>query len=320
VLLSSDSATVSPTLRDIAITYLPKNQPPKVTFQLPAGGERWARQQTIKWEASDPDKDTLSYQLYYSSDNGATWQTLPGDSLKPVSPATPATSGATSTPAPPKDIAVAAPKGADRTPTLEEVTAELDKQPNLPPAVRAAILEQAKEAFAPQGSAGQGGLPPVTAAVVQPLASPSTSSRETSRTFDTKMLPDGRYLLKVVASDKQSNPTDPLTDEAVSETFVVCNTPPTLSLLKSAMKTNTDRSVTLLGTASQSLIAVTAVQYRVDNGEWMAAVPSDGIFDSANEGFSFTTAALTPGTHTLEVKAFNAANLTATEKITLDIK
>ena len=68
------------------------------------------------------------------------------------------------------------------------------------------------------------------------------------------------------------------------------------------------------------MIAVSAVQYRVDGGEWQASVPMDGIFDGSLENFNITTGPLAKGTHIIEVKAFNAANGQALEKLTVEVK
>jgi len=309
VTLESDAPALTPSLRDVAITYLPKNQPPKVAFQTPTGGERWARQQTIKWEASDPDKDTLSYELYYSADNGATWKPLPGSAVRVQGSEKPQSRTPNPEPRTP----------TRRPPSVEDVTAELDKHPDLPPGLRDALLARAKEVNAQYEAAQNGSETPAPG----PASGDSESAvptREATRSLDTKTLPDGTYLLKVVASDRPSNPTDALTAEAVSEPFVIANAAPTLHLLPNAAQVNGDRTVRLEGVAAQSLIAVTAVQYRVDNGEWIAAVPSDGIFDSVMEPFTVATAPLAKGTHTIEVKVFNAASTTATEKVTVEVR
>jgi hypothetical protein len=300
--LTSSQPGVSPALRDIAITYLPKNQPPTVTFQSPAGGERWARNQTVKWQAADPEKDTLNYQLFYSRDNGATWQPLPGG----VS----SSQGAAATSPP----AAAAP--ARRTPpqSVEEVTAVLDSaNPPVPAELRASILAQAKAAN--DEWAQQAGAQPEPAADT-PASAPS---RETSKSVDTRNLPDGAYLLKVVATDRPSNSVDSQTAEAISESFFVSNSAPVVTVLKSP-SANGDGNVTLTGTAVQNLIPIIAVQYRVDNGEWLAAAPSDGIFDGRIENFVIAAGPLAKGSHIVEVKAFNAASLVASDKATIEIK
>jgi hypothetical protein len=49
---------------------------PRVEVLAPAGGEVWQGRQTIQWEASDLDGDSLVYTVQYSKDLGKTWQTL----------------------------------------------------------------------------------------------------------------------------------------------------------------------------------------------------------------------------------------------------
>ena len=309
VLLNSGQPGISPALRDIAITYLPKNQPPTVTFQTPAGGERWARSQTLKWQASDPEKDTLNYQLFYSRDNGATWEPLPGGATTSQGTSgTPPTSGAAA-----PSVAPAARRQPPQS--VAEVTAVLDSaSPAVPAELRAAILAQAKalnDEWAQQAGSQAG--------TSQPPAGPTSPSRESSKAVDTRTLPDGTYVVKVVATDRPSNAVDPQTAEAISESFIISNSAPVVTVLKSP-SVSADGSITLSGSALQNLIPITAVQYRVDNGEWLAAAPTDGIFDGRVENFTLTTAALAKGSHTIEVKAFNAANLVATDKATVEIR
>jgi hypothetical protein len=73
------------------------------------------------------------------------------------------------------------------------------------------------------------------------------------------------------------------------------------------------------GSIAQNLIAVTAVQYRVDGGDWIAAAPKDGLFDSPQESFALIAGPLTKGAHTIEIAAFNAAGMKATDKVTVEV-
>ena len=272
-------------LRDIAIGYMARNQAPRITFQLPGGGERWARSQTIRWNASDPDGDTLDYQLSYSTDGGATWKPLPG-AARPGEAPPAANSGPSSRPEPP---------------SLEELQKQLDAQPNMPQQLKQVILEGARRRIGAQNALAGG-----------------TGSRETSKALDTKLLPDGLYWLRVVASDHISNPTDAQTTQAVSEPFFVCNSMPKITVSMHQV-VQADKSVAVEGSVSQNLIPVTAVQYRVDGGDWIAAVSRDGLFDTTREGFAFATLPLTRGKHTLEISAFNAAGTRSVERITVEV-
>jgi hypothetical protein len=56
-----------------------------------------------------------------------------------------------------------------------------------------------------------------------------------------------------------------------------------------------------------TLNKIVNVQYRIDGGAWMNAVPTDGAFDSAFEYFTFTTFALSSGIHTIEVRAIDSS-------------
>lgn len=299
--------TVTPTLRDVAISYLPRNQAPRVAFQAPVGGERWAGKQTLKWEGSDPDKDTLSYEVYYSADAGAHWQSLPTDASGGATPQ-PAKVSVPDPTAAKGSIEAAVPLGSG-PPSLATVRAELDKHPDLPPAMRDAILSRAQQVNTD-----------VTAASSVTGGSGSAAGqKEANRAFNTKLLPDGVYLFKVMASDRISNPAEALTAEAVSEPVTICNSAPSVMLFKDSAVVQNGR-LSVPGSVVQPRITVSGVQYRVDGGDWVAAVPRDGLFDASSESFTVSSGRLAPGKHTIEVKAFNAAGLTATEKIEIEIK
>jgi hypothetical protein len=50
--------------------------PPQVRLTFPTTGQPLKGQQTITWEASDPDGDSLRYDLFYSPDGGRYWLPL----------------------------------------------------------------------------------------------------------------------------------------------------------------------------------------------------------------------------------------------------
>jgi len=49
---------------------------PTVTVTSPNGGENWSGMHTITWAATDADGDDLTYDVFYSTDAGATWSLL----------------------------------------------------------------------------------------------------------------------------------------------------------------------------------------------------------------------------------------------------
>jgi sugar lactone lactonase YvrE len=311
VLLSTKDSKNLPSLRDISISYLPRNQAPQITLQTPAGGERWAGKQSLKWEVKDIEKDKLTYDVFYSSDFGASWKPLPQGKIvttKTITP-TPASNKGTG------DVSsVSASSDTQmQMPTLDEVKAELDKHPDMPAGLRDAVLKRAQELL----SNNSGAKPDVTATA---NVTPAPSTHETTRSLDTTLLPDGKYQFKVTASDIISNPLDPQSGQVISDPVVICNAKPVVYILKAAMRVNADHTVHMEGVAVQTMIAINAVQYRVDNGEWMAAEPVDGLFDGSTESFRINTSALTAGKHTIEVQAFNTTGSFASDKESVEVK
>jgi sugar lactone lactonase YvrE len=289
-----------PALRDLTLSYLPRNQMPRVTFQAPMGGERWSKSQTVRWNATDPDNDMLTYQVYYSADNGESWKPLPAAKVEVKPGASSATPPAVTSSSP----------GTGEPLSMEELQKRLDSEPNMPEALKKAILEGARRRIAAMNLLTMG----IPSTGVTP-----GSSRDTQRTVDTTLLPDGAYLIKVVASDQASNPTEAQTAQAISEPFVICNAAPEIRL-KTQPIVGPDKSIALEGVVSQKLVAITALQYRVDGGDWMAISAKDGLFDAMQEEFVLVTAPLAPGKHTLEILTFNAAGNRAAEKVTVEVK
>ncbi len=74
-----------------------------------------------------------------------------------------------------------------------------------------------------------------------------------------------------------------------------------------------DNTVTFTGTATDISSNISSVEYKVDAGSWTAATASDGAFDSVSEGYTFTTAALSDGAHTVYVRATDSATNTTAE-------
>jgi hypothetical protein len=59
---------------------------------------------------------------------------------------------------------------------------------------------------------------------------------------------------------------------------------------------------------------IATVEYRVDSGTWVAATPTDGTFNSAQESYSFTVCP-GPGAHTVESRARNSVGNLGTQTI-----
>ncbi len=271
VTLSAGKAQVSPKVAAVTLSYLNPNQAPTVKITKPAGGEVWSGKQTIKWTGVDPDKDKLSYDVFCSNDGGKNWTALVGG----------ITGGAA---------------GAEKKPASEitkKIDSELAKSKDIPEDMKAKIVS---------GKDGVNG--DKSNESTKPAGSSSTS---TSYTWDTSKADDGTYVIKVAASDKASNANDSLSDDIISEPFVVCNKAPDIKLGRKSIVMKGAASATITGVASSKLVEIAGVQYRVDGGEWAAASSDSGMFDSPSEEFTITTSSLSTGSHKVEVQAIDAA-------------
>jgi sugar lactone lactonase YvrE len=130
-------------------------------------------------------------------------------------------------------------------------------------------------------------------------------SQSTDFTWNTTEVKDGRYRLKIVASDANANPTEPLTAEAVSEAIVVDNTPPTIELR--AARRPSPKAPPQEIPCRDAVSPIASAEYRVDKGEWIAAAAADGIFDSPAESLRLDPNRLPRGRHTLTLRVRDAA-------------
>jgi hypothetical protein len=105
--------------------------------------------------------------------------------------------------------------------------------------------------------------------------------------FPTASFADGRYQLRVVATDRPSNP-DPgaMADSLDSTYFLVDNTAPEIAALR-VERSGSDK-LTVSATVTDELSSVRAFEYSLDARTWEPVFPEDGIFVSFEERFRFT--------------------------------
>jgi len=135
--------------------------------------------------------------------------------------------------------------------------------------------------------------------------------------WDTTPTGDGQLLLRVTASDRQSAPADPKED-ADSIVVWVDNTPPQVMLLRSSLVVSGARTVAIKGDATDKLSAIRSVEYRVDEGEWRS-LPLSAI-DARASSFAIETDPLSPGKHSVEARAFDAAGNSGSDKVEAEVK
>ena len=102
---------------------------------------------------------------------------------------------------------------------------------------------------------------------------------ESQINFDSSQIPDGEYELKLITTDATDNPSEALTAESETVSFIVDNTPPVITVRgegKGAVVTVTD-----------SASPLAKAEYSVDAERWIRLDPVDGIADSRQEVFRF---------------------------------
>lgn len=309
----------APVLQSVSVVYLPANQPPKVNISAPAGRVRWSGTQTVRWSGSDPDKDTLLYDVYYSSDGGATW-----NALRRGVKATPESEDAVEEEPETEDdedveTETEAPSSREEI-VVAQLKAEIESNQSIPQEMKDRILAEAPqiaELVAKDGSEVEAQEEKTRKPAEDAKSEPS---KETSYSWDTTEVPDGRYMVKVLASDRLSNADDFLTDEKISDPFIIVNRPPRVVVFEKDLVVQPDKSVVVPGYSYQTLAEIAGVEYRVDEGDWAAAAPDDGIFDSTTEAFTVRTLPLNTGERTIEVKAIDSAGNAATTKLNVKVE
>lgn len=131
-----------------------------------------------------------------------------------------------------------------------------------------------------------------------PLAEDVT---ENSYTWNTRQVPDGRYIVRVIADDRPANPGSmALTTARLSDPVLIDNTPPSLDV-----KAERDGDkLTLTGKATDSLSKLRALGYSLDGEEaFKPILPDDLIFDSTSEAFVVTIPDLAAGPHVVTLRA-----------------
>jgi len=130
--------------------------------------------------------------------------------------------------------------------------------------------------------------------------------KESFRVWDTRTVPDGRYEVRVVACDTPSNPPErALSDTRVSDSVLIDNTPPDVTL--GAVAVERSGRATINATMTDALSNIVEASYSVDSDEeWTPLAPLDDIFDSPSEAVSFTIRDLDPGPHRVALRVSDA--------------
>ncbi|MFC1737420.1 hypothetical protein ACFL1G_00020 [Planctomycetota bacterium] len=128
--------------------------------------------------------------------------------------------------------------------------------------------------------------------------------------WNSRTVEDGRYELRVTASDEKSNmPASGLAGSRISETVVVDNTAP---LVKEYNIKKTSEAVILKLQIVDELSAIGELLYTVNsNDKFKSAVPDDRVYDTTEESFTIEISDLQVGENIIAVKLSDNVGNTA---------
>jgi sugar lactone lactonase YvrE len=150
----------------------------------------------------------------------------------------------------------------------------------------------------------------------KPLA---RSLREGYFAFDSMQLPDGLYRLRLVASDRPSNPGDAAASASLeSETFLIDNTPPSVEVRIGPA--GRGGAIALEGSASDTMGPIARAEYSLDATGWVPLLPADGVSDSPAESYAFEVRPDGQGEHTVILKVIDLLGNTGAGKATFTSK
>jgi hypothetical protein len=111
---------------------------------------------------------------------------------------------------------------------------------------------------------------------------------ERTYSFDSALLPDGSYELKVVASDAPAHTdAEALMGERVSEVFVIDTTPPVPGVLEAKIVPGMPLRIHATLEARDATTPIAHAEYSVDAGPWQYLEPVGKVSDSLTERYDF---------------------------------
>jgi hypothetical protein len=140
--------------------------------------------------------------------------------------------------------------------------------------------------------------------------------RDNFFTIDGATLADGRYVIKVVASDAPDNPPgQKLTGERLSEPIDIDNTPPVVKMMGQPQITRD--SMRVVFAVDDATGKVKKADASVDGAAWSPVFPDDGIADSGHEVYSLDFGQLGAGEHTISLRTFDSSGNVGTLSVTV---
>ena len=135
------------------------------------------------------------------------------------------------------------------------------------------------------------------------MLEPRERLTKNSYSWETKFMPEGKYRVRVTASDELSNPPNRVQRHTlVSDLVVVDNTPPSIEGLRVVGRRIEGRAIDGVGPIDRLEVA------EAGSEEWFPFYPVDGVFDEQREDFVLDLATVVPqDARLVHVRAYDQA-------------
>lgn len=126
----------------------------------------------------------------------------------------------------------------------------------------------------------------------------------TSYSWDSRKWPDGKYKIKIEASDSPVNPSSlARTVNKESSWFTVDNTGPVISTFN--IKKAGEGAIQITFSAKDEFSTIFHTEFVTDSDDWRVLFPEDQISDSPGEQFMVELNHLTKGSHSFVVRSYD---------------
>ncbi len=138
--------------------------------------------------------------------------------------------------------------------------------------------------------------------------------RDNFYTIDGATLADGRYIIRITASDAPDNPAgQALFGERLSEPVDIDNSPPVLRAVGQPQFNSTGLRVVF--NVEDATGKIKKADLSVDGAPWTPIFPDDGIADNGSERYSLDLPVTSAGEHTISLRVFDSSGNVGTLSI-----
>jgi hypothetical protein len=138
---------------------------------------------------------------------------------------------------------------------------------------------------------------------------------ETTFSLEGDVLADGRYLFRLVASDKASNAGDTARQAELVSAPVLFDATPPVVIAAAPQRTGATAEINVRATDAASELR--RAEYSLDATAWVPVTSLDGVVDGREETFRISLQGLAPGEHIVVVRVYDSSNNVGLVKVIL---